>query len=282
MPVNPVRFQQASSPPVTPQPASNSDSTSPTNARSNQERRYPSPLLRLKIEDLSAPAADPFIAALSPIHSTLNQAVDTVFSLLYSHSDAADPSPWPGTRSVTLALVDQQGGVANTSGRAIDHDHKVIKVSQSYVSAIPRERRYAELKGVLVHEMVHCWQYSGYETAPGGLIEGVADWVRLKAGMAPPHWKRDGGGDWDRGYQHTAYFLEWVEEKFGRGSVSRVNAALRSERYDEEMFWRGLFDAPVKDLWKQYLDEFKRSQEAEHSRIDDERDQAEEKRVITE
>ena len=46
---------------------------------------------------------------------------------------------------------------------------------------------------------VHVWQYNGNNTAPGGLIEGIADWVRLKDGFIPPHWSR-GGDSWDDGF----------------------------------------------------------------------------------
>ncbi|KAK4405191.1 hypothetical protein Sango_0525600 [Sesamum angolense] len=35
---------------------------------------------------------------------------------------------------------------------------------------------------------------SGNGQAPGGLIEGIADFVRLKAGYAPIHWVRPGQG----------------------------------------------------------------------------------------
>lgn len=31
-----------------------------------------------------------------------------------------------------------------------------------------------EILGVLTHEIVHCYQYNGQGTAPGGLIEGIA------------------------------------------------------------------------------------------------------------
>ena len=46
---------------------------------------------------------------------------------------------------------------------------------------------------------MHCWQYNGLGTCPGGLIEGIADYVRLKDDLAPPHWTR-GGKHWDEGY----------------------------------------------------------------------------------
>jgi hypothetical protein len=42
---------------------------------------------------------------------------------------------------------------------------------------------------------VHCYQWDAEGTCPGGLIEGVADWVRLNCDLSPPHWKKevDGG-----------------------------------------------------------------------------------------
>lgn len=46
---------------------------------------------------------------------------------------------------------------------------------------------------------VHCWQYNGKRTCPGGLVEGIADFVRLRDGLSPPHWKK-GGTNWDEGY----------------------------------------------------------------------------------
>lgn len=124
-----------------------------------------------------------------------------------------------------------------------------------YIAKIPAEpssRQKEELQGVLVHEMVHCWQWNAYGTAPGGLIEGIADFVRLKAGLAPPHWKKERRDNWDQGYQHTGYFLEWIETQYGEGSIRRVNEALMNKRYDEEVFWTKLFSKGVKDLWSEY------------------------------
>ena len=47
-------------------------------------------------------------------------------------------------------------------------------------------------------DKVHCWQYNGKQTCPGGLIEGIADFVRLRDGLSPPHWEK-GGEHWDEG-----------------------------------------------------------------------------------
>ena len=94
-------------------------------------------------------------------------------------------------------------------------------------------------------------------TAPGGLIEGVADFVRLKAGLSPPHWRKEGGGDWDAGYQHTGYFLDWVENKWGEGSVRALNEKLRDRKYSEKYFWNTLFRQGVEEMWEEYSESLK-------------------------
>jgi len=130
-------------------------------------------------------------------------------------------------------------------------------LSCRYVASIsPPERVGEEIIGVVRHEMVHCWQNNGMGAAPGGLIEGIADWVRLRDGFVPPHWKRaeGGGGRWDAGYQRTAYFLDWMECRFGDGLVRRLNAALE-EKYTENM-WEGLVGKGVEELWEEYCAEF--------------------------
>ena len=144
------------------------------------------------------------------------------------------------------------GGVAYTTGSDIDDDHKEIHFSLNYIKDIASERQQQEIQGVLVHEMVHCWQWNGLGTSPGGLIEGIADFVRLKAGLSPPHWKKEAGGEWDAGYQHTGYFLEWIEENFGEGSVRNINASLQKRKYVEEEFWHQLFQKNVAELWAEY------------------------------
>lgn len=111
-----------------------------------------------------------------------------------------------------------------------------------------------EIKGVLVHELVHCFQYNGKGHCPGGLIEGIADWVRLRARLGAPHWRHDVVPEkWDAGYEKTAYFLEFLETKFGEGTVRRMNEALRVDKYQGADFWDGLFGEKVDELWKEYI-----------------------------
>ncbi|GKT62087.1 plant basic secretory protein [Colletotrichum tofieldiae] len=212
------------------------------------------PKLRLEIRDLNDPAAVHFLSAVNA-SDALTTAVRSVLTLLYE-SPSCHTTHVPSTRSVTL-ILRHMGGVAYTTGSDLDDDHKEIHFSMSYIAGITAERRTDEIMGVLTHEMVHCFQYNAHGTCPGGLIEGIADWVRLNARLSPPHWKRDASGNWDGGYQHTGYFLDYLEGRFGAGTVRRINEKLRTQRYKEKEFWTELLGRPVEQLWKDYGEKMK-------------------------
>lgn len=224
--------------------------SSPHATRLPESRIQPSPLLRLELRDLSLPGTHDFL--LSFLGSVdLSFAVDTVLNLLYSPNPSTPPT-WPSTRSITL-VIRSMPGVAYTTALDLDADHKEIHLSAEYVAGItPSTRRRDELLGVVVHEMVHCWQYNAKGTAPGGLIEGIADWVRLRAGYAAPHWKREPPERWDAGYQNTGYFLEWLEQTREDGLVVKLNQRLREEKYDEDKFWTALCGEKVGVLFAKY------------------------------
>jgi hypothetical protein len=203
------------------------------------------PLLRLEIRDLSEEGAHAFLSLLD-CSTVLEEAVDGVLDLLYSpHSHI------PPTRSITLILRSMPG-VAFTTGKDLDDDHKEIHFSTDYIANIPKDRQKSEMLGVIRHEMVHCWQWAAKGTCPSGLIEGIADWVRLRSDLVPPHWKHEWDGDWDAGYQHTGYFLDYLEDRFGDGTVMAINERLRETEYEEEMFWQECCNHDVKTLWKNY------------------------------
>lgn len=122
-------------------------------------------------------------------------------------------------------------GVAHTCGTRA---HKEIHFSLNYIAGVAVSRAAEEITGVLTHEAVHCFQHNSSGTAPGGLIEGIADYVRLYEGLAPPHWKRavHPNERWDAGYSTTAYFLAWLDKRAGAvepnvaGANATVNASL--------------------------------------------------------
>lgn len=210
---------------------------------------FPLPKLRLELRDLNHEGSQTFLKAVIA-SKALAESVQSVLSLLY-HSPDSQTTTVPTTRSVTL-ILRPMGGVAYTTGSDLDDDHKEIHFSLDYIHGISKDRKKDEIMGVLTHEMVHCYQYNAFGTCPGGLIEGIADWVRLNADLSPPHWKKEATGKWDAGYQHTGYFLEYLEQRFGKGTIRRLNEKLRIEKYHEKRFWTELVGRPVEQLWGDY------------------------------
>ncbi|KAJ5987258.1 hypothetical protein N7451_011623 [Penicillium sp. IBT 35674x] len=253
--------------------------------------RIPQPKLRLHVQELRHPASVPFFSLIPDVSSALDTALRNIVQYLYTEpqgpsKDRANgeqkrklsfQASIPPTRSVTLFLRDF-GGVAYTTGTELDDDHKEIHLSLQYIQACTsgpsaKADPLHELLGVLTHELVHCYQHTAPKAAgnvprpPGGLIEGIADFVRLKAGFEPPHWKKpqssaDRAKDWDAGYQHTAYFLAWIEDvHVGEGAIGMLNDRLLRVGYlgegkDEDKmcpgFWESLFNARVETLWEKY------------------------------
>ncbi|KAK7218472.1 hypothetical protein V2G26_006475 [Clonostachys chloroleuca] len=190
------------------------------------------PKIRLEIRNLSDAGAASFLRA---VHATdlLTSATLNVLRWLYA-SPSSPTTTVPPTRSVTLILRDMDG-VAYTTGSDLDNDHKEVHFSTRYIAAIGPDRVAHEITGVVTHELVHCFQYDAFGTCPG----------------------REAGGKWDGGYQHTAYFLEYLEGRFGEGTVRRLNEKLRIQKYDEKTFWVELLGEHVTKLWEEYGEKLK-------------------------
>ncbi|TQV94801.1 plant Basic Secretory protein [Cordyceps javanica] len=223
-----------------------------TSARPGPGDLFPLPKLRLEVRDLENRGVLRALAAVN-LGECVRDCAQEVLRHLYGQHPSRAPCPLPTTRSVTLILRDMDG-VAYTTGSELDGDHKEVHFSTRHVDNQAPERLRGELYGVVAHELVHCFQHDGRGTCPGGLVEGVADWVRLRCGHVPPHWKprADDGRAWDAGYETTAYFLDYLERQCGEGTVRRINAKLHSERYDQDKFWPDLFGSTVDELWATY------------------------------
>lgn len=229
------------------------------------------PPLHLHMHDLSQSSAS-FFAACAPAggdpHTVLHDAVHQVCALLAPPSPPP-PGPPPPTlrckrgrassfylqpvRSITL-YVEQDAGLAYTTGSRLDNLHKELHLSSAYLDRVRSssglERLHAELRGVLVHELVHCFQADAAGSAPGGLVEGIADWVRLHASLAPPHWveraqPRDGHGrvqsKWDAGYERTAFFLDWIAGTRCRRPAANATALDHDNEEEQDERWTMTF-----------------------------------------
>ncbi|KAI8619946.1 peptidase of plants and bacteria-domain-containing protein [Chytriomyces sp. MP71] len=174
----------------------------------------------------------------------------TVLKTLYSH-----PRECPSIPCLSI-IVRPYDGCAYASNCE-------VHISEKYVMDSSRSRRFAhELAGCFMHEVVHIFQYNGVGTANGGFVEGVADYVRILNGLAPPQWRRPtdppaSGDKWDRGYEHTAYFLLFVESRMPHASKLTVsmNLMLRDSRWDEALF-QTLTGQSLNSLWTTYLQSF--------------------------
>ncbi|KVH93329.1 uncharacterized protein LOC112516717 [Cynara cardunculus var. scolymus] len=146
--------------------------------------------------------------------------------------------------NVTLVhlFIDDMDGVAYC-------EDNEIHVSTNYIAGYQDDLK-KEFSGVVYHEMTHVWQWNGNDSAPQGLIEGIADFVRLKAGYIPSHWVQPGQGDqWDQGYDVTARFLDHCEG-LRNGFVAQLNKKMQYG-YSVDYFV-DLVGKTVDLLWSEY------------------------------
>ncbi|KIJ65043.1 hypothetical protein HYDPIDRAFT_27774 [Hydnomerulius pinastri MD-312] len=200
----------------------------------------------LRVEDLDHKGASIFFENVKP-SAALKLAVEASYTWLYTPLTAPTH-----VQSITLVLRSFEG-VAYTFG---SHTDKEIHFSLDYIAGSASRAR-DEILGVLVHEVVHCYQYNAKDTCPGGLIEGIADFVRLNAGYVPPHWRPAGGDRWDAGYDATAYFLNWIEKHCGKGTIRKLNAFMKDLKYDEKVFTAVAGDS-VNKLWDLYCQQLEK------------------------
>ncbi|KAL1557930.1 hypothetical protein AAHA92_08460 [Salvia divinorum] len=169
------------------------------------------------------------------------QAMDSSTTFIWRTFQQNSAADRKNIQKVSL-FIDNMDGVAYAIGNE-------IHVSARYIQAYGPSVKY-EFTGVLYHEMTHVWQWNGNGQAPGGLTEGIADYVRLKAGFAASHWVKPGQGDrWDQGYDVTARFLDYCNG-LKSGFVAQLNKKMRGG-YSNNYFVE-LLGKTVDQLWRDY------------------------------
>lgn len=174
------------------------------------------------------------------------QTLDAATNFIWGIFQQSNPSDRKSVDRVPL-FIDDMDGVAYAS-------NDQIHVSARYINGYTGDVK-TEITGVLYHEMTHVWQWNGNGQGPSGLIEGIADFVRLKAGYAPSHWVRPGQGDrWDQGYDVTARFLDYCDGLRSGSFVSELNKKMR-DGYNQS-FFEELLGKSVDTLWADYKASF--------------------------
>ncbi|KAJ3064285.1 hypothetical protein HDU98_012283 [Podochytrium sp. JEL0797] len=224
---------------------------------------WPAPHLAFE-NRVEAGVENPFLKVWQSVGEAvmlLGRLSGVVLGALYVTGRKKEEEGAPPTHLQSIRLVVREmDGVAHCTGSRED---KEIHVSAEYLRTVEKregvEGLRKEVEGVLVHELTHVWQHS-CEGFPGGLLEGVADWVRLTTGHAPVHWKRGREGRWDAGYAKTAYFLEWIDVNFlgnEKGEFVRgLNGAVKGgEKWHKLMVFEKLTGKGVDELWALYCGE---------------------------
>ena len=130
------------------------------------------PSYNLHIENIDHPGVAVFLSSIPNIRDVLRLATKASFFWLYT------PQTAPTNVTQITLILTAFPGVAETYG---SQDHKIVRFSLDYIAGFKhddneerKEKARKEITGVLVHEVVHCYQYDAKSTCPGGLIEGIA------------------------------------------------------------------------------------------------------------
>ncbi|OEL19901.1 hypothetical protein BAE44_0019080 [Dichanthelium oligosanthes] len=102
------------------------------------------------------------------------KALSDASILIWNTFNQRSPADRKPVDTVTLVVEDEDNGmVAFTSG-------STIHLSAQYVGGYSGDVK-TEVTGLLFHETTHIWQWDGQGQANPALVEGIADFIRLKA-----------------------------------------------------------------------------------------------------
>jgi hypothetical protein len=103
---------------------------------------------------------------------------------------------------------------------------------------------------MLIHELVHVVQAFG---GPSWLTEGIADYIRWHVFETPQLPKvNPATASYEDSYRTTGAFFAWAANTYDKKLVRRLNAALRANAYDDELF-RVFTGKDIDTLFQEWL-----------------------------
>jgi hypothetical protein len=122
-----------------------------------------------------------------------------------------------------------------------------ISLSADWVKANPNGG------GLVIHHLVRVIQaYPSVSDANRWLAAGIADYFRYSIFEAMPPLKlKPGPARYRQGSRLAALFLAWVVRVHDRDLIRKVNAALRQDRYTDDLF-RVCTKRTLDQLWDQF------------------------------
>lgn len=152
--------------------------------------------------------------------------------------------------------------VETISAKGGNPPHINIFFSSSYLKnkkgEMTDEALIAEIKGVLYHEITHGYQYSpkgagayARGTDYFGFLEGMADYVRLKAGYSSFEFRKS-GGHWNDGYKTSAFFIDWLHTKDADFGYKLNQTAKTIIPWSWKKATQQILSRSTEDLWNEY------------------------------
>lgn len=141
--------------------------------------------------------------------------------------------------------------ISNFTGAMAFTNGDNINVTVLAVQGFPRGKARYWFTSLMYHEMTHIFQWSGRGMAPGGLTEGIADYVMIKSNYYDPatYTKPGAGKKWDEGYGVTARFLEYCDS-LRKGFTVKLNNKMRDVYKDD--YFSELLGKHLGQVWSEY------------------------------
>ncbi len=212
------------------------------------------PTFTLQMED-TGPKGQIFTDAVPDPEPFVQEIGRTVCRILYRELDEVRDA-----NHITLIIRDDPDYAGWKMG---DVGNITVMISTQHLAQVQGQGMdvATEIHGILLHEMTHMYQND--DKAPGegtypdlpNVVEGVADFVRIRAGYPPSGAQPSKDGSWDdTGYWKPAFFMLWIDGKHP-DFLYHLNLTMVA---GDGVPWtpdtiQDITGVSVDDLWAEYL-----------------------------